>query len=330
VEVERLASTLCVCVDYVSFLCVCAIMSRGLTRHCCDVLFFQALNYMVTWLLGGHHHHHHHHDFPKDHITHAAKTQEITNVDDPSAPHPADDNAPLACPCCSDDPAGDWQAVQDMASEIEAVEKDHKVWDGIHEPDSRARPDSADSSPHATPFSATTHHASDHGDDSSHDALAEPTDESKKLLRMSLNTALAIGIHNFPEGLATFVAALGDPKVGAVLAVAIAIHNIPEGLCVAMPVYYATGNRWKAFGWAMLSGMSEPVAALLGWAVLASSFSDTLYGLLFGMVAGMMVVISTRELLPTAHRYDPEDCVVTYAFISGMCIMALSLVLFLL
>jgi ZIP family zinc transporter len=147
---------------------------------------------------------------------------------------------------------------------------------------------------------------------------------------MSLNTALAIGIHNFPEGLATFVAALGDPKVGAVLAVAIAIHNIPEGLCVAMPVYYATGNRWKAFGWAMLSGMSEPVAALLGWAVLASSFSDTLYGLLFGMVAGMMVVISTRELLPTAHRYDPEDCVVTYAFISGMCIMALSLVLFLL
>lgn len=134
----------------------------------------------------------------------------------------------------------------------------------------------------------------------------------------------------FLEGLATFVAALNDPKVGAVLAVAIAIHNIPEGLCVAMPVYYATGNRWRAFNWAVLSGVSEPVAAFLGWIVLASTFSDTMYAILFGMVAGMMVVISVRELLPTAHRYDPEDEVVTYSFIVGMSIMALSLVLFLL
>jgi ZIP family zinc transporter len=152
--------------------------------------------------------------------------------------------------------------------------------------------------------------------------------EEAKLMRMSINTALAIGLHNFPEGLATFVAALNDPKVGVVLAVAIAIHNIPEGLCVAMPIYYATGKRWKAFNWACLSGVSEPVAALLGWAVLAHSFSDTLYAVLFGLVAGMMVIISARELLPTAHRYDPEDSVVTYSFIVGMVIMALSLVLF--
>jgi ZIP family zinc transporter len=114
------------------------------------------------------------------------------------------------------------------------------------------------------------------------------------------------------------------------LAIAIAIHNIPEGLCVAMPIYYATGNRWKAFGWAVLSGVSEPVAALLGWAVLANSFTDTMFAILFGIVAGMMVIISARELLPTAHRYDPEDTVVTYSFIIGMGIMAVSLVLFLL
>lgn len=81
--------------------------------------------------------------------------------------------------------------------------------------------------------------------------------------------------------------------------------------------------------WGCLSGISEPIAALLGWAVLANSFSDELYGVLFGMVAGMMIIISVRELLPTAHRYDPEDSVVTSAFIAGMCIMALSLVLFL-
>lgn len=145
---------------------------------------------------------------------------------------------------------------------------------------------------------------------------------------MGINTAIAIGLHNFPEGLATFVAALADPKVGAILAIAIGIHNIPEGLCVALPIYYATGNRWKAFCWALLSGASEPLAALLGWAILANSFSDDMYAVLFGLVAGMMVIISTRELLPTAHRYDPDDTVVTYSFIAGMVIMAFSLVLF--
>ncbi|EEC45905.1 predicted protein [Phaeodactylum tricornutum CCAP 1055/1] len=153
--------------------------------------------------------------------------------------------------------------------------------------------------------------------------------DQKKLLRMSINTALAIGIHNFPEGLATFVATLDNPRVGAILAVAIAIHNIPEGLCIAMPIYYATGNRWRAFGWAMVSGMSEPLAALLGWAVLASCFTQTMFGALFGVVSGMMVIVSVRELLPTAHRYDPDDVVVTYSFMAGMLVMAVSLVLFL-
>lgn len=152
--------------------------------------------------------------------------------------------------------------------------------------------------------------------------------EQKKLVKMGLSTALAIALHNFPEGLATFVAALDDPSVGAVLAVAIGIHNIPEGLCVALPIYYATGNRWKAFMWGCLSGLSEPVAALLGWAVLANAMSDNVYAILFGLVSGMMVIISLKELIPTAHRYDPEDTVVTYSLIGGMVIIALSLVLF--
>lgn len=155
------------------------------------------------------------------------------------------------------------------------------------------------------------------------------TTKDHKLIRMSVNTAVAIALHNFPEGLATFVATLADPSVGFVLAIAIAIHNIPEGVCVAMPVFYGTGSRWKAFGWAFLSGVSEPLAAFLGWIVLANSFSDNIYAILFGIVAGMMVIISIRELLPTAHRYDPEDQVTTTSFIAGMAVMALSLVLFL-
>ncbi|CAM9332796.1 unnamed protein product [Laminaria digitata] len=150
----------------------------------------------------------------------------------------------------------------------------------------------------------------------------------QKLVRMGLMAAVAIGIHNFPEGLATFVGALSDPSVGLALAVAIAIHNIPEGLCVAIPVYYATGNRWKAFGWALLSGVSEPIGAALGWLILKDVMSELVYGLLFGAVAGMMVKLTIHELIPTAVRYDPADKVTTNSIIAGMAIMALSLILF--
>jgi ZIP family zinc transporter len=97
---------------------------------------------------------------------------------------------------------------------------------------------------------------------------------------------------------------------------------------VALPIYYATGKRLKAFLWAVLSGASEVVAAFLGWLILANVFSDNAYAILFGLVAGMMVIISVKELLPTAHQYDPDDTVVTYCFIGGMSLMALSLVLF--
>jgi len=95
-----------------------------------------------------------------------------------------------------------------------------------------------------------------------------------------------------------------------------------------MPIYYATGSRWKAFLWAMLSGVSEPIAALVGWLILSNYFTPTVYAILFGIVAGMMVIISIKELLPTAHRYDPTDAVVNICFVIGMAIMAVSLVLF--
>ena len=161
-------------------------------------------------------------------------------------------------------------------------------------------------------------------------AGAEPAPGAdKKLVRMGIMTALAIAIHNFPEGLATFVATLDDPAVGASLAVAIGIRKVPEGLCGGMPLYYATGNRWKAFGWALLSGLTEPIGALIGWAALQGRLDDKMYGVLFGLVGGMMVMIVLHELLPTAHRYDPEDTVVTPFTLLGMAIMSSSLVLFL-
>jgi len=160
---------------------------------------------------------------------------------------------------------------------------------------------------------------------------ADAAAKDRKLQAMGLNTALAIALHNFPEGLATFVATLADPSVGVTLAVAIAIHNVPEGLCVALPIYYASGSRHKGFFWALLSGLSEPVGALIGYLIIKASGEDmnqTVYGVLFGVVAGMMIMIVMLELVPTALRYDPADKYVTNSMVAGMVVMAASLVLF--
>lgn len=146
------------------------------------------------------------------------------------------------------------------------------------------------------------------------------------LLRMGMLSALAIGIHNFPEGLATFTSAMQDPALGISIAAAIAIHNIPEGIAVSVPVYYATGSRKKAFGLSFLSGISEPVGALVGYLVLLPFFNEMVYGLLFASVAGIMVFISIDELLPTAEKYG-EHHLSVYGLIAGMAVMALSLLL---
>jgi len=150
----------------------------------------------------------------------------------------------------------------------------------------------------------------------------------KKLYRMGMLTALALAIHNFPEGLATFASALVDKKVGISIAVAIAIHNIPEGIAVSVPIFYATGDRKKAFLYSFLSGLAEPVGALIGYLILFSFFNDVVFGILFAAVAGIMVFISLDELLPASREYD-EPHLSMYGLISGMVIMAVSLLLFL-
>lgn len=147
------------------------------------------------------------------------------------------------------------------------------------------------------------------------------------LHKMGMLTALAIFIHNFPEGLATFVAALSDTSVGVGIAVAIAVHNIPEGICVALPIYYSTGSKRKAFFWATASGMSEPLGALIGYLVLYGNTSLS-FAIVFALVAGMMVYIAIKELIPMALRYDPKDRVTTNFVILGMVVMAASLLLF--
>jgi ZIP family zinc transporter len=152
-------------------------------------------------------------------------------------------------------------------------------------------------------------------------------DHKKKLMRMGTFTALAIAIHNFPEGLATFTAALADPKLGVAIAVAIAIHNIPEGIAVAVPVYYATGSRKKAFKLSFLSGLAEPAGALIGYLILYRFLNDAVFGFIFAFVAGIMVYISVDELLPAAREYGKHHLSI-YGMIGGMAVMAISLLLF--
>jgi len=127
-------------------------------------------------------------------------------------------------------------------------------------------------------------------------------------MRMGLLTALAIAIHNFPEGLATFTSALTNPKLGVAIAVALAIHNIPEGIAVSVPIYYATNNRRKAFRLSFLSGLAEPVGAIVGYLLLMPFINGVTFGILFAAVAGIMVFISFDELsacCPRVWRASP-------------------------
>ncbi len=158
--------------------------------------------------------------------------------------------------------------------------------------------------------------------------IKDSTDEQKsKLMRMGMFSALAIGIHNFPEGLATFMSGLTNPTLGVSIAVAIAIHNIPEGLAVSAPIFYATQSRKKAFVYSFLSGLAEPLGALIGYFVLMSIFNEATFGVIFASVAGIMVYISLDELLPTAEEYGEHHLAIG-GLIVGMFIMAVSLLLF--
>jgi ZIP family zinc transporter len=163
--------------------------------------------------------------------------------------------------------------------------------------------------------------------------LHEHSSRQRKLLRMGLFTALAIAIHNFPEGLATFLAALEDPTLGMAIAVAIALHNIPEGISVSVPIFYATGNRKKAFVYSLLSGLAEPVGAIVAYLIIiflvggeSGVVPPQVMGILFGGVAGIMVYISLDELLPTSRAYGRgHDSL--FGLLAGMAVMALSLLL---
>ncbi|WP_373070102.1 zinc transporter ZupT [Sulfurimonas sp.] len=150
---------------------------------------------------------------------------------------------------------------------------------------------------------------------------------TKALKRTGIFTAIAIGIHNFPEGFATFVSALDGLALGIPIALAIAIHNIPEGMAVSLPIYHATGDKKKAFYYAFGSGIAEPIGALIGFFILLPLMGDMTLGITFGMVAGIMIYISFDELLPAARIYGNAHTTIL-GIVLGMGVMAFSLIFF--
>ena len=161
--------------------------------------------------------------------------------------------------------------------------------------------------------------------------MLDLTGNAKALHRLGLMSALAIAIHNFPEGIATFIGALNNPQMGAGITFAISIHNIPEGIAVAIPIYYATKSKGKALLLATLSGFSEVIGALLCWAVTAIfgiqlTGGGPVFPLILAAVAGIMIYISLDELLPTAEKYGKHHIAIA-GVISGMAIMGISLLI---
>ncbi len=155
-------------------------------------------------------------------------------------------------------------------------------------------------------------------------AVHATSEERAKLGRAGVVFALVIGIHNFPEGLATFAGGLSGMQIGIPIAIAIALHNIPEGVAIGVPILYATGSRKKAFLYALLSGLAEPAGALIGFLILAPFLTPAILATVFAVISGIMVYISFDELLPMAETYG-EHHIALAGVLSGMVFMGLGL-----
>jgi zinc transporter, ZIP family len=150
--------------------------------------------------------------------------------------------------------------------------------------------------------------------------------DNSKLKRTAVLLTLGISLHNFPEGIATFITASANLELGVGIAIAVAIHNIPEGLAVAAPIYIATGSKWQALFWSGVSGFSEILGGILTFIILGNIITESLMAAIMAMVSGIMVALSIDELIPLASEVDPERNP-SIGILSGMTVMGFSLIL---
>ena len=170
-------------------------------------------------------------------------------------------------------------------------------------------------------------HSQDHLHDHSHNHSHRGNEEKSHLEKLGLVTAISIAIHNLPEGLAIFTAGLKDISLAIPLALAVILHNIPLSIAIAVPIYYSTGSKKKAFLYPTLVGLCQPLGAIVGYMVFANFFNDLLFGVLFGIISGIMIFVSLDELLPASQKYEDHHYSV-YGTILGMLVMAISLMFF--
>ena len=149
-----------------------------------------------------------------------------------------------------------------------------------------------------------------------------------QLKRMGVLTALAVGIHNLPEGIATYIAAKNGSRLGAAMAIGIALHNIPEGIAIATPVYFATESKCKAFAWTLVAGLAEPIGSIICWLAVGDGLNPVVEGVIYGVVSGMMITVSFKDLIPTSLKYNTNVNVFITSMLGGMGIMIVSLILF--
>lgn len=169
-------------------------------------------------------------------------------------------------------------------------------------------------------------HGHDHDDDHEHHNH-DSEHEGEHLSKLGLMSAVAIAIHNLPEGLAIFTAGLKDITVAIPIAAAVILHNIPLSIAISVPIYYSTGSKKKAFIYSLLVGMCQPLGAIVGYMILSRFFNDLVFGILFSVVAGIMIFVSLDELLPSSQKYEDHHISV-YGAIAGMMVMALSMSFF--
>jgi len=160
-----------------------------------------------------------------------------------------------------------------------------------------------------------------HSDDDKPEA-----EQKKKLYKTGILVMIALTIHNFPEGIATFMSSMNDVSVGVMIAFAIALHNIPEGMAVAAPIYYSTGNKWKAFRYSLYSGFAEPLGAIFAFLILGDIVETWIFGYVMSVIAGIMVYISFVGLLPGSWKYGSNKDFIN-GLVLGMAVMAISLIL---
>ena len=153
-----------------------------------------------------------------------------------------------------------------------------------------------------------------------------PGNNRHMLKRAGLFTTIAICVHNFPEGMATFLTTTQDITLGFSVALAIAIHNIPEGISVALPMYHVTGKKRYAMLYAALSGITEPIGALVGMFVFSIFLPQALIGALMSAVAGIMIYIAFDTLLPLAKEYGNWHLSMI-GIVSGILFIWISLIL---